>query len=62
MRIPIAIIMILGACFVVLVGLLSVLHDLLLITTRRHATSEFDQRTSGYERSSICSKVSEDIQ
>lgn len=62
MRILISIIMIVGACFVVLVGLLSVLHDLLVIATRRHATSEFDHHAGGYERSSICSTVSEDIQ
>lgn len=62
MRILIAIVIILGACFAVLVGLLSVLHDLLVRTTPRHVPSEFDQRAIGYEESRIFPKVSEDIQ
>jgi hypothetical protein len=62
MRILIAIIMILGACFVLVVGLLSVIHDLLVRTTSRRAPCEFDRRAMGYEPSSICSKVSEDVQ
>jgi hypothetical protein len=61
MRILIATIMILGACLVLLIGLLSVIHDLLVRTTR-HAPSEFDPHAIGYERSTIGPKVSEDIQ
>jgi hypothetical protein len=62
MRILISIIMILGACFVLVVGLLSVIHDLLVRTTSRHAPAEFDRRAIGYEASSTCSKVLEDVQ
>jgi hypothetical protein len=62
MRILIATITILGACFVLVVALLSVIHDLLVRTTSRHAPSEFDRRAIGYEASSICSKLSEDVQ
>jgi len=62
MRILISIIMILGACFVLVVGLLSVIYDLLIRTTSRHIPSEFDGRSIGYEVSSVCSKASEDVQ
>jgi hypothetical protein len=62
MRILIAIMMMLGACLVLVVGLLSVIHDLLVRTTSRHAPSEFDPRAIGHEASSICSKVSDDVQ
>jgi hypothetical protein len=62
MRILISIVMILGASFVLVVGLLSVIHDLLVRTTRCHAPSEFDLPAMGYEASSLCSKASEDIQ
>jgi hypothetical protein len=48
MRISIAIIMIFGACFVLLTGLLSVVRDLLVIITR-HAQSELDR--NGTDRS-----------
>jgi hypothetical protein len=62
MRILISIVMILGACFVLVVALLSVIHDLLVRTTSRHAPAHFDRPAMGYEASSLCSKASEDIQ
>src|ERR1700680_1908538 len=52
MRILIAIIMIGGACFVLLVGLLSVVRDLLLITSR-HALPELDGHAMGREGSAV---------
>ena len=61
MRILVATLMILGACLVFAVGLLSVIHDLLVRITR-HVPSEFDRRAIGHESSAICSKVSEDVQ
>jgi hypothetical protein len=61
MRILIAIIMIFGACFVLLIGLLSAVRDLLAITTR-HAQSEMDSHAVGREEAALCAKMSEDIQ
>ena len=61
MRILIAIIMICGTCFVLLIGLLSVVRDLLAITTR-HAPSELDSHAGGREGAALCAKVSEDVQ
>jgi hypothetical protein len=61
MRILIAITMIFGACFVLLIGLLSVVRDLLVITTR-HAHSELDSRAVGREGAALCARVSEDVQ
>jgi hypothetical protein len=58
MRILISIVMILGACFVVIVGLLSVVHDLLLRTTS-HVPSQFDSHDLSRERSAICHETSE---
>ena len=58
MRILISIVMILGACFVVLIGLLSVVHDLLLRTTN-HVPSEFDRHAVGREGSVICHETSD---
>lgn len=59
MRILIAAIMIGGACFVLLIGLLSVVRDLLVITTQ-HAPSELDNHAVGREGAGLCAKVSED--
>jgi hypothetical protein len=61
MRILIAIIVILGACLVLSIGLLSVVRDLLVITTR-HAQSELDSHAVGYEGAALCAKASEDVQ
>jgi hypothetical protein len=61
MRIAIAMITIFGAVFVLLIGLLSVVRDLLVITTR-HAQSEFDSHAVGREGTALCAKVSEDAQ
>ena len=61
MRILVAITMIFGACFVLLIGLLSVVRDLLVITTR-HAQSELDSHAVGREGAALCAKVSEDVQ
>ena len=58
MRILLSIVMILGACFVVVIGLLSVVHDLLLRTTS-HVPSEFDSHELGREGSAICHETSE---
>ena len=60
MRILIAIIVILGACFVLSIGLLSVVRDLLVIITR-HAQSELDSHTVGDEGAALCVKASEDV-
>jgi len=60
MRILVSIAMILGACFVVLIGLLSLLHDLLIRTTRL-VPSEFDRRESCREGPAISAKVSEEV-
>ena len=57
MRILISFIMICGACFVVLIGLLSVVHDLLIRTTH-HVPSEFDRHDLVGE-TSIHAEVSE---
>lgn len=57
MRIVVSIIMICGACLVVLIGLLSVVHDLLVRTTN-HVPSEFDRHDIGGEVS-IHAEVSE---
>jgi hypothetical protein len=46
MRILITLAVICGACFVLLIGLLSVVRDLLVITTR-HAPSELDGHAVG---------------
>jgi ABC-type lipoprotein release transport system permease subunit len=61
MRIFISILMILGACFVVLTALLSVVHDLLLRTST-HAPSELDRRDIGPETAGICHETSEHLQ
>jgi hypothetical protein len=61
MRILIATIMIGGACFVLLIGLLSVVRDL-SVTTTRHAPSELDSHAVGREGAALCAKVSEDVQ
>jgi hypothetical protein len=61
MRILIATIMICGACFVLLIGLLSVVRDLLMITSR-HAPSESDSLAVGREGPALRAKVSEDVQ
>jgi hypothetical protein len=61
MRVLISIIMFFGACFVLLIGLLSVVRDLLVITTR-HAQSELDSHAVGREGAALCAKVSEDVQ
>jgi hypothetical protein len=61
MRISIAMIMIFGACFVLLTGLLSVVRDLLVIITR-HARSELDSHAVGREGAALCAKVWEDVQ
>jgi hypothetical protein len=58
MRILISIIMICGSCFVVLIGLLSVVHDLLIRTTS-HVPSEFDRHDIAGEGSAIHAEVSE---
>lgn len=59
MRMLIAIVLILGACFVVLVGLLSVVHDL-LIRTSSHVPREMDQYGTAAEHATLCSTVSPD--
>ena len=56
MRILIAITMILGACFILLIALLSVVHDLLVRTTH-HVPSEFDVHAIDREGASNCSNV-----
>ena len=61
MRILIAIIMIFGACFVLSIGLLSVLRDLLVITTQ-HAQSELDSHAVDREGTGLCVNTSEDLQ
>jgi hypothetical protein len=60
MRILVSIAMILGACFVVLIGLLSLLHDLLIRTTHL-VPSEFDRRENCREGPAISAKVSEEV-
>jgi hypothetical protein len=61
MRNLIPVTMILGACFVLVVGLLSVLHDL-LVRSPMLMPSELERRNVGRERSTACGPVSEDIQ
>jgi hypothetical protein len=61
MRILISMIIIFGACLVLLIGLLSVVRDLLVITTP-HAQSELDSHAVGGEGAALCAKVSEDVQ
>jgi hypothetical protein len=61
MRILISIVMILGACLVVLIGLLSVVHDLLLRTTN-HVSAEFDRKDAGRERSGVCHETTDHLQ
>jgi hypothetical protein len=61
MQVLIAIIMICGACFVLLIGLLSVVLDLLAITTG-HAPSELASHTVGRERAALCAKMSGAVQ
>ena len=61
MHILISILMILGACLVVLIGLLSVLHDL-LIRTPLHLPSEFERREAPGEESTVHATISEDFQ
>jgi hypothetical protein len=58
MRILISIIMICGACFVVLIGLLSVFHDLLMRTSS-HVPSEFDRHDIAGEGPPMHAEVSE---
>jgi hypothetical protein len=58
MRILISITMIFGACLVVLIGLLSVVHDLLIRTTS-HVPSEFDRHELGSEGAAMHAEVSE---
>jgi hypothetical protein len=60
MRILIAIIVICGACFVLMLGLLSVVRDLLVITTR-NAQSELGSHAVGREGAALCAKASEDF-
>lgn len=60
MRILIAIIMIIGACFVLSIGLLSVVRDLLVITTRQ-AQLELDSHADGREGAALCAKASKDV-
>jgi hypothetical protein len=60
MRILIAILMICGACCVLLLGLLSVARDLLAITVRR-APSELDAHV-GREGAALRAKVADDAQ
>jgi hypothetical protein len=61
MRILIAIIMICGACFVLLIGLLSVIRDLLVITTG-HASSKLHGHGTSRDGSAVCAEASEDVQ
>jgi hypothetical protein len=61
MRIFIAIIMIFGACFVLFMGLLSVVRDLLVITTG-NTPSALHSHARSREGSAVCVEVSEDIQ
>jgi hypothetical protein len=61
MRVSIAILMILGACIVVSISLLSVLHDLLIRIPRRYSAYAND-RHPDHQSSAVCSDVSEDIQ
>jgi hypothetical protein len=61
MRNLIAVTMILGTCFVLVVGLLSVLHDL-LVRSPMYRPPELERRNVGRERSGVCGPVSEDIQ
>lgn len=60
MRVLVSILMILGACFVVVIGLLSVVHDLLLRTTN-HVSSEFDGEDMRDEGSTICHETPEHL-
>jgi hypothetical protein len=60
MHILIAITMIFGACLVLSIGLLSVVRDLLVITTR-HAQSGLDSQAVGHEGAALCAKASEDV-
>jgi hypothetical protein len=59
MRTLISISMVVGACFALLVGLLSVVHDLLIRITN-HLPPRLDRRDSGREQSTICPTVSQE--
>ena len=61
MRILIAIIMIFCACLVLLIALLSVLRDLLVITTR-DTQSELNSRAIDCEGAALRDKMSDDVQ
>jgi hypothetical protein len=61
MRILVAIIMIFGACFALFIGLLSVVRDLLVITSG-DAHPELNSHATGRGESAICAKVSENAQ
>ena len=61
MKILVAVFMILGGAFVLVVGLLSVLHDLLVRTTG-YEPSELDLRDPGDEIYASYSGASEDLQ
>ena len=57
MRILMSVIIIVGACIVVMIGLLSVVHDLLIRTTT-HTPLETDRRDMGREVSASRRDVS----
>ena len=61
MRISFAIFMVVGGFTVVLVSLLSVLHDL-LVRIPRSSSAYVDARDVDHQTAAICSEVSEDIQ
>ena len=61
MRISFAIFMVVGGCTVVLVSLLSVLHDLLARIPRR-TPAHFESRDIDQQTAPVCPEVSEDIQ
>jgi hypothetical protein len=61
MRILISITIVVGACFVVLVGLLSVVHDLLIRVTN-HVPRRSDRHVDGREQSPVCPTASQEPQ
>jgi hypothetical protein len=61
MRILVAITIIFGAGCVLLIGLLSVVHDL-LVRTSRHSPSQCDPDAMSCEQSAVHPKVSHDVQ
>jgi hypothetical protein len=60
MRILVSIVMVVGACFVMLVGLLSVVHDL-LIRIANHVPLELHRHDSGYETPTVGPTASQEL-